>query len=467
VVVTDGELADADAAAELPSGSRLVVLPKSQRDAAVSSFEFPRAVVSGDTVAARIGLQAGGAGAGAGTVSVIAGGKAIGVATFDELPPHGSRSVELRIQLTGPPGPVIVQAVSSSAGDAVRRNDTLSIAVDRSRSASAVFVSTSPDFDSRAALGLLRGALALPARGYLRVAPGVWRVDGTLAPISEADVRSLVHDAPLAVFHGDTAVFGAPAQATPGPYALIVSVSDTTTEWYVKSVPASPLSSAYTGIGWDSLPPLLAIGVPPKGEWTGMTISAGRGGDERALIVGNETPRRTVTVAGAGLWRWQFRGGTSAQAFAAFWGGIFDWLAGERADKRAAIPDAAYFRAGDAIRWRRGSPADSTVRLAVRQIGTGRVDSLTLQFASGVTVVESPALVEGIYEISVRGGSALLAVNPSAEWLPRTVRLKSGIVRLGSAAGAAPRLRDYPWIFAVIVAALCAEWLLRRRIGLR
>jgi hypothetical protein len=107
------------------------------------------------------------------------------------------------------------------------------------------------------------------------------------------------------------------------------------------------------------------------------------------------------------------------------------------------------------------------VRLAVRQIGTGRVDSLTLHFASGATVVESPALPEGIYEISVRGGSALLAVNPSAEWLPRTVRLKSGIVRQGSAAGAAPRLRDYPWIFAVIVAALCAEWLLRRRIGLR
>jgi hypothetical protein len=467
VVVTDGELPDADADADLPSGSRLVVLPRRQRDAAIASFEAPRAIVSGDTVVARINVQAGSGGAGAGQLSLMTDGRAIATERFDELPPDGTRSIELRFQLSGPPGPVIVQAVASSAGDVVVRNDTLAMAIDRSRSASAIFVSTSPDFDSREALGILRGALALPARGYFRVAPGVWRIDGTLAPVNETDVRAAVREAPLAVFHGDTAVFGTPGQATPGPYALIVPVTDTSTEWYVKSTPVSPISPALAGISWDSLPPLLAAGVPPKGDWTAMNITAGRGADERALVAGTDTPRRTVTVVGSAMWRWQFRGGASADAFAAFWGGIFDWLAGERADKRAAIPDAAYFREGDAIRWRRGSPADSTVKLALRPIGGTRVDSLTLQFASGATVVETPALAEGIYEISVRGGSALLAVNPSSEWLPRAVRLKSGVIRQGNPAGSAPRLRDYSWIFALIVAALCAEWLIRRRIGLR
>src|SRR4029079_4938350 len=95
----------------------------------------------------------------------------------------------------------------SVAGDAEPRNDTLAIAVDLSRAASAVFVSTSPDFDARYALAVLRGALAVPTRGSFRVAPGAWRVDGSLAPISEADVRAAFRDAPVAILHGDTAAF--------------------------------------------------------------------------------------------------------------------------------------------------------------------------------------------------------------------------------------------------------------------
>jgi hypothetical protein len=96
-----------------------------------------------------------------------------------------------------------------------------------------------------------------------------------------------------------------------------------------------------------------------------------------------------------------------------------------------------------------------------------RSDSLVLRFPSGATVVETPPMEEGYYDISVRGGDALLAVNASSEWLPRQVRLKSGIVRSGTPVGARPRLRDLNWLYVLIVAALCAEWLLRRKAGLR
>jgi hypothetical protein len=216
------------------------------------------------------------------------------------------------------------------------------------------------------------------------------------------------------------------------------------------------------------LPPLITGGGNPTGSWTAMQVSEGRTGTPRAIVAGTDSPRRTVTVVGGGFWRWQFRGGTSADAFAAFWGGIFDWLAGERADKRAAIPDAAAFRAGERIRWRRGGAADSVATVIYRKRNApARSDSLMLRFPTGATVVETPPMAEGQYDIFVRGGQAALVVNPSPEWVPRQVRVKPGVQRSGAPVGAQPRLRDFRWVYALIIIALCAEWLTRRKAGLR
>ena len=469
IVITDGELADGEAAAGLPAGSRLIVLPRATRsDAAIVALDVPRAVVAGDTVTARLTIAGGSSGSAAGTATLRVDNRDIVRMPFDALPAYGTRSLEARVRIDGAAGPAIMEAILSVPGDAVPRNDSLTVALDRSRSASAVFVSTSPDFDSRAAIGLLRGALAMPARGFLRIAPGVWRVDGSLSPIPESEVRAVFKEAPIAILHGDTAAFGPPRSATAAPYALMVPATDTAGEWYVTATPVSPLLPAYSGIGWDSLPPLITGGSSPAGAWTAMQVNEGRTGAPRPIVVGNDAPRRSVTVVGSGFWRWQFRGGSSADAFAAFWGGIFDWLAGERADKRAAIPDAASFRAGDRIRWRRGGAADSVATVVWRKRnGPARSDSLVLRFPSGASVVETPPMEEGQYDIFVRGGQAVLAVNASLEWLPRQVRLKSGAVRSGAPVGAPPRLRDHLWIYAVIIGALCAEWLLRRKAGLR
>ena len=469
VIVTDGELSDPDAASMLPSGSRVVVLPRSPLgDAAVMSAEVPRAFVTGDTITAQVTVGAGSAGAGSGYVVIRVDGRDAGRVALDALPPFGTRRIEIRAPMTGPPGPALVQVVVATRSDHVPANDTLSLAVDRSRSASAVFVSTSPDFDSRAALGLLRGALALSARGFLRVAPGAWRVEGTLAPVAEIEVRAALRDAPIAIIHGDSTAFGAPRSATAAPFALLVPVGDTTAEWYVAGTPASPLTAAFAGIAWDSLPPLLVGGAPPRGTWTALEASPGRTGTPRPVVVGTDAPRRTVTIVGSGFWRWQFRGGNSADAFAAFWGGIFDWLAGERADKRAAIPDAESFRSGEAIRWRRSGAADSVVHLTLRRRNAPmRSDSLTLRFGPGTTVVESPSLEPGIYDVAVRGGAAILAVNASSELIPRPVRLRSGPIRGGAPTGTPPRLRDRLWIYALIISLFCIEWLIRRQIGMR
>ena len=472
VVVTDGELADPDALKDLPAGSRVVVVSRAPAaDLAVASLELPRALVSGDTVEVRVGLIAGSRGAAAGRLALDVGGTPMLTSPVDALAAYAERTITLRARIEAREGPAVVRAVVASPGDAEPRNDTLSVAVDVSRAASAVFVSTSPDFDSRYALSVLRGALAVPTRGYFRVAPGAWRVDGVLTPVTETEVRTAFREAPVAILHGDTSAFGAPRAATAGPLALVVPAAGSDGEWYAVDAPPSPLAAALSGLPWDSLPPITLTGAPPAGQWNALEARRGREQERRVVIAGTDAPRRVVVVAGSGMWRWRFRGGESSDAFTALWGSLFDWLAAERADRRAAVPTGGLVRAGEPVRWQRGSAADSSVLVIVRRLGartdSARVDSLRLRFRPEASVTDSPPLAAGLYSATVRGGTALVAVNASREWLPRAPRVQAGEVGGAGASDGAPRLRAFGWPYGLIVLCLCGEWVVRRRKGMR
>lgn len=468
VVVTDGEVDDPASLAELPSGSRVVVLARpATADLAVTTLDVPRAMVSGDTVEAHVGLAAGAAGAPAATLTLQVGGRPLGTARVEALPAYGERTVSVRGAVPGSPAATVASAVVVAPGDAEPRNDTVAVGVDVAAAAGAVFVSTSPDYDSRYALSVLRGALAIPTRGYLRVAPGQWRVEGALTPVSESDVRRAFADAPVAVLHGDTAIFGAPRSAARGPLALMVQGSADQGEWYATTAAASPLAPALEGLPFDSLPPVSVPVSAPRGEWSALLARHGREADQRPIVVGSEQPRRVVVVAASGIWRWRFRGGTSADAFTALWGSIFDWLAEQRADRRAAVPDGRLLRAGEPVVWRRGSSADSAVTLVLQRRGDAARDTLRLRFAGGASVVESAPLAPGTYDVAAPGGAAVLVVNASRELLPRAPRVRSGAVGSAPLADTAPRLRALPWAYALALLLLCAEWVLRRRIGMR
>src|SRR4051812_47178200 len=100
VVITDGELADPEALAELPAGSRIIVEPHRRRtDLAVASLELPRAIVSGDTVELRVGLVAGAGGSIAGTLALtVADVPALSV-PVDALAAYAERSFTLRARI--------------------------------------------------------------------------------------------------------------------------------------------------------------------------------------------------------------------------------------------------------------------------------------------------------------------------------------------------------------------------------
>ena len=467
VVVTDGELDDPDAARGLPAGSRIVVLKRPpEKDLAVVSIDVPRAVVSGDTVQATVTVAAGSAGAGQGSLALSIADKPLARISMDAMGAYVERAIPVKARVEAPAGPALLRAVVSSPQDAEHRNDTLLVPIEVSRAASAVFVSTSPDFDARYALAVLRGSLGIPARGYFRVAPGEWRIEGPLTPVPESEVRQAIRDAPVVILHGDTAAFGPPRSIAPGPLALIVTAG-TDGEWYASAAPMSPLAPALSGLPWDSLPPVGIVPNPPSGSWIGVEARRGRGDERKPIVVGTDEPRRVAIIAASGLWRWQFRGGVASDAFTAFWGSIFDWLAAERTDRRAAVVDDRMVRAGDPVRWRRGTPQDSVVTLMLRQRGTGRVDSLTLRFPSNANIVETKPLAAGIYDVSTRGGLSILPVNESREWLPRAPRVAAVATGGALSADATPRLRLFGWVYAVVILMLCAEWLIRRARGMR
>lgn len=485
VLVTDGELDDAASLGALPGGSRFDVSAQPARvDAAVVSLDAPRAAVSGDTVEIAVTVRAGTAPVPAGTVALSISGRrtadgaappprALATMPVAPLAAGGERKQTVRVPLTAPDGPAMLSAVLAIPGDTERRNDTLSVSVDVVRAAGAVLVSTSPDLDARFMVPVLRGALSLPTRAYFEVAPGSWRLEGSLARVPESEVRAALRDAPIAILHGDTAAFGPPRAATTGALVLFAPPREGE-EWYVVGVPASPLSAALSGIPLDSLPPLELADVAPRGEWEGLLASRPRTSERQAVLGGTERPRRVVVVGASGFWRWQFRGGVSADAFTALWGGIFDWASAERADRRGAMPADAIVRAGERVRWRRGSATDSVVVAVLRARGgaagssaPARVDSVPLRFGAGGIFAESDPLPAGAYDVELPGGAALLVVNASRELLPRAPTVRAGEVTGRAVIGDRPRLRDRGWAFVLVILVLCAEWLLRRRLGLR
>ena len=252
--------------------------------------------------------------------------------------------------------------------------------VDLSRAASAVFVSTSPDFDARYSLAVLRGALGIPTRGFFRVAPGEWRVEGALTPVAEAEVRQAVRDAPVAIIHGDTAAFGPPRSVTLGPLALIVTTA-TEGEWYPSAAPPSPLSPALVGLrlgqlatrcgrvdaarrergtGWRRA--AVAVTNASRSSWGRTSRVASRSSARRASGAGAfaavSRPTRSPRSGVASSTGWPPSGRIVAPPFRT------------NASCALGIPCG-----GGAARRR-----DSVVSVVVRQRGATRVDSLTLRF---------------------------------------------------------------------------------------
>ncbi|MEP6618449.1 MAG: hypothetical protein ABJE47_04010 [bacterium] len=470
VVITDGELDEPELLSALPRGSRIVVVPrKSGPDLAVAELDAPRALLAGDTVQAHVTLVAGAVGSAAGSVELRLDDVRLDSVPVPALHEFAERVVTLHGIAGGAERTGVLRVIVHAGGDMEPRNDSLAMGVDVTRAPAAVFISTAPDFDAREAVAALRGVTSLPTRAYYRVAPGLWRTDAALAHVDEKSVRDAARDAPMVVLHGDTSVFGKPREATHGALLLFAPPTGDEGEWFPASAPVSPIAPALGGVALDSLAPIAVSASLPRAEWQGLlTHRGGAADDRRVALVGWESPRRIAVLGASGFWRWRFRGGVRADAYSALFGALYDWLAAGRTDRRAVVPDGAPVRAGMPLSWRRGAPTDSSATVVMKRRGApSRSDTLVVRFANGASVAASGGLPQGIYDVTANGGASVVAINASRELVPRRITVKSGEVGGEVSIGEAPLLRDWAWVYAIVVILLCAEWLLRRRVGLR
>lgn len=467
-VFTDGELEDAEALAPLVGGSGIVVLRSDDAaDIAVAELRVVRATVGGDTLDVDVALTGSQRGGPPSRLTMTLGGQTVATLPVDSVGPFGERIVRARVPVPNVTGAIVVGAAVSAPGDRTPANDSLAVAVDVMPGAGAVVISTAPDYDVRELATVLRGTVLLPTRGFYRVAPGQWREEGSLGETTEQEVQRAAREAPLLVLHGDTAIFGDPRTFARGSLLLVAPPTSSGEEWYASGAPTSPMATALSGSPWDSLPPLEVAAVTTPGNFEILETRRSRRLEKRVAAIGWERPKRTVLVPAAGFWRWRFRGGAPAAAHSAFWGSVIDWLAAERADNRAASPADGAVREGQPIRWRRGLPTDTIVSVGLVRRGTAQQDSLTVRFTAGSLFAETPPRLAGVYDLTTKGGTSVLVVNPSAEVLPRRPSVVAGDIGTGEALTDAPRLRGIGWIFAIVILSLCMEWIIRRRLGLR
>ena len=485
LLVTDGEVDDADALADAPLGSEVRVLPRSaRRDVALADLTVPVSASAGDTLQIAALLASGGAGGTEGVMRLTLDGVDVGSVPVPALAAYATTRVTRALPLPHGTRTVLLRATLEVAGDVEPRNDTLTAAIEISDRPPAVFVSTAPDLDVREVLVVLRGALALPTRAYLRLAPGVWREEGTLAAIREDEVRARAAAAGLLIVHGDTtwapaakgAVRGSRALWSPAPPTALARPGEATraAEWYASDAPPSPLAASLAGLPWDSLPPLTLAGLP-RGAITVLSAKLGKRGEAVPAIAAREDAgMRTLVISGSGYAGWSLRGGRSAEVFSALWGSIFDWLAIGRGDQRAARPASAWIRAGETVRWRRGG-SDSSVTAVIsrRRAAASNAptsvpgDTVRIRFASGAVESGSAPLDPGVYDVGTTGGSAVLVVNAAREWIPRAPTVHNGPLSRGALSTDAPRLSDVWWPFVVALLLLCGEWIVRRAVGMR
>ena len=464
LLLTDGEASDIGA---LPRGARVRVLRRpSQSDLAVASIEAPARAIPGDTIEVGVTLRAGERVGGAASLSVGFEGSPPVARETGPLAPLADRVVSARVVVPAGERERVLRAVVSMAGDAEPRNDTLATIVEVTRAPAAVVISTSPDPDARAALEALSGALTVAPRGYYRVAPGAWRDAASLAPVAESVVRAAVERASLLVLHGDTALFGTPMSLGRGALVLMVP-GEAGDEWRPRPGDVTPLSPSLGGIPWDSVPPIDLPTSPPRGEWTALVASAAVGGTTRPVVVGGEAAgRRRVVVAASGIWRWRARGGASRQGYDALWGAIADWTTARPGDARPVLPARRWLRAGERVEWRR-TGADSVVAVTLLDSARGQRARVEVTFSGEARDARSAPLAPGRWTAAMSGGSAAFVVNAAAELLPTRPTVRDTTVA-GAAPGIPPApLRDHWWAYALPLLALCGEWVLRRRSGLR
>ena len=502
-LVTDGRLRDA---VELRALVDRAPVTFDVRDvggpvvnAGVESITAPAGVRAGDAFDLLVTVVREGAGA-PGVVEILLDGEPVASETLPAPASGGLLRTEVRPRVTLPEraGAVRLTARVRVDGDAFADDDARSVLVevDRERGAIAV-VSVVPGWEARFLISTLAEVGGLPVVGFMRVVTAdgerFLRTGETPGLVTPEEVARAVEDAALVVRQGDGAVDSLVARAlasAPRRVDLGVGIGDvrrTAAEWYVSGeLPSSPLAAELAGLRLLGLPPLRRVpeSDAPTAAGSPLLLRAdGTGDPVPAMLLRETSAGRTVEVPATGWWRWALRPGEPATLYRRLWSGITGWvLAGGRAPESAGIAPRDGVVAPEApVVWNAAPAADA--RLEVRwwawdaddEAAPARVDTVAVD-GLGRAVV--PGLSEGDWRwaTTVLGGEAdgrerdgrLVAERWTDDLLvPRDARLDELRSTATPVFAAGRPLRASPWPWLLVVLMLSAEWIVRRRTGLR
>jgi hypothetical protein len=247
-------------------------------------------------------------------------------------------------------------------------------------------------------------------------------------------------------------------------------------EWYASAdVPASPLVGELIGAELLGLPPLSDVLVPTDATALVSPLHVqlrGIGAPAAALYLDTNAGGRRVLGLASGFWRWAMREGAGRDAYRRLWSGVAGWVLAE-GSLAASEPRPArwVFDRGDPVLW--SLPRDSTdVRLSIVS-GDSVVADTVLR---GGATFSFGAMTPGLYSYRASNGVGnVLAMGRfdvsanSSEMIPmRTMPERPTPKAAAQVAARAGRpLRTSPWPYLLLITLLCAEWVARRRTGLR
>ncbi len=301
-------------------------------------------------------------------------------------------------------------------------------------------------------------------------------------------------------------------------------------EWYAEAASPSPLAGDLAGVSWRGLPPLARLLPAGQGPRRAALAARRNGGAEaHAAVVLDETgERRVATALAGGFWRWAARGGRPREAYRRLWAAVGGWTmaGGPPPPASGTRPADDVAERGAPVRWLTAGEAGDSLRLtiarnsgpraaaapppAARDAGPAaepqassaaapaRAESPPVApvpaaapppppFAAAAPALDTalalpvpgaafatPSLPPGTYRYRASSSSGTTegtfeVAAFTAEMLRPAVA--PSVLSAPSADGGAGRsrrpLRTSSLPYLLVLAALCAEWVGRRRAGLR
>jgi hypothetical protein len=365
-----------------------------------------------------------------------------------------------------------------------------------------VLLSLQPDWEPRFLLPVLAQVTGLDPTGFLGLSGGRFLRLGSGAqigpPVNEAEVRAALSGADFVVLHGlgagapdwvRTTLAEAPRSIVfpsdqAGAFASGVEVlPHLDGEWYpTPDLPPSALAASLSGADLTGLPPLTDI-LPlltPVAAATPIPLQRqGLGPAEAALALNENGGRRRVVVLASGFWRWAFREGPDREAYRRLWAGVAGWLlASAPQDGTTGVrPAKRVWSASEPMEWQAPGSIGEGVGFTLALGDSVVLDTTVVVDGAGLALTRALPIAEYSYRVTNAGeegaiGSGRIeSEGHSLELLRRPVDMSTGVTdedegrRTRTALG--PPLRTHPAPYLVILVLLSAEWIGRRRGGLR